>query len=165
MPPQYFLLKMPMNKMGYANVDEVIAKGTQASPAAFEAASNEENALVLDVRVAKDFAAGLFTINNIGLEGQFVSCGQVHLITDLQITYFVDYRGRKRGGGRVAFVGLQVMTIVQIHLKGGFEAWPPTVVRQIMVAATISAEDFVDKFSKDNTHKAIDVCRKSEYDL
>jgi hypothetical protein len=60
-PPQYFPKNAVMNKMGYANVDEVIAKGTQAlSPAAFEAASNEENALVLDVRAAKILPKGLF---------------------------------------------------------------------------------------------------------
>jgi rhodanese-related sulfurtransferase len=49
------------------------------------------------------------------------------------------------------------------YLKGGFEAWAAEG-REVDTVATISVEDFVDKFSKDNTLKAMDVRRKSEYD-
>lgn len=162
-PPQYFPKNAVMNKMGYANVDEVIAKGTQAlSPAAFEAASNEENALVLDVRAAKDFAKGFIpNAINIGLEGQFASWVGT-LITDLQqpILLITEEGNEEEAVLRLSRVGYDNCIG---YLKGGFEAWAAEG-REIDTVNTIAAEDFVEKFSKDNTLKAIDVRRKSEYD-
>jgi len=84
-PTQYFPKNALLNKMGYNAIDEVMQRGTQAlSPTAFEAAANEENAPVLDVRDAQDFAGG-FVPNaiNIGLNGQFASWVGT-LVTDLR---------------------------------------------------------------------------------
>jgi glyoxylase-like metal-dependent hydrolase (beta-lactamase superfamily II) len=56
-PPGYFPLNVKMNKMGYASITDVIKRGTTSlSPAAFEAAANETDALILDTRSAQDFA-------------------------------------------------------------------------------------------------------------
>jgi hypothetical protein len=72
-PPGYFPLNVKMNKMGYASITDVIKRGTTAlSPAAFEAAANETDALILDTRSAQDFAKS-FIPNSIfiGIDGGF----------------------------------------------------------------------------------------------
>jgi len=50
-PPQYFPLNVQMNKEGYEDFADVLARSAQAlSPAAFESAANDTEAVVLDVR-------------------------------------------------------------------------------------------------------------------
>ena len=159
-PPQYFPKNAVMNKMGYANVDEVIAKGTQAlSPAAFEAASNEENALVLDVRAAKDFAKGFIpNAINIGLEGQFASWVGT-LITDLQqpILLITDQGKEEETITRLARVGYD-NTIG--YLKGGFEAWKKSGMEYDTVA---SVEAAVLEEKMEGNVPVFDVRKPGEY--
>ena len=55
-PPQYFPLNVKMNKEGYEDISDVISRGSHGlSPEAFEAAANETNAIVLDVRNQDEF--------------------------------------------------------------------------------------------------------------
>ncbi len=84
-PPQYFPKNVVMNKMGYENFDDVLSRGAQAlSPAAFEAAANETDALILDVRAPQEFHEGFIpNAINIGLDGSFASWVGT-LITDLK---------------------------------------------------------------------------------
>ncbi len=58
-PPMYFPLNVKMNKEGYEDIDQVLARGGQRlSPDAFEAAANETGAVVLDVRHQNEFVKG-----------------------------------------------------------------------------------------------------------
>ena len=58
-PPQYFPANVKLNKEGYEDIQGVLNRGTQAlSSAAFEAAANENGAVVLDVRHQDAFANG-----------------------------------------------------------------------------------------------------------
>jgi predicted sulfurtransferase len=58
-PPGYFPMNVKMNKEGYKDIDEVIAHGENAlSPDAFEAAANQTDAVMLDVRHQQEFAKG-----------------------------------------------------------------------------------------------------------
>ncbi|MGZ5283087.1 MAG: MBL fold metallo-hydrolase, partial [Bacteroidia bacterium] len=84
-PPQYFPKNVMLNKMGYDDIDEVMKRGSIAlSPDAFEEAVNVENALVLDVRNAQEFAKGFIpNAINIGLDGQFAPWVGA-LITDIK---------------------------------------------------------------------------------
>src|SRR5690606_10971629 len=72
-PPQYFPLNVQMNKQGYEDIDEVVKRGTRAlSPGSFEAAANETQAIVLDVRHESDFVKGFIPRSIfIGLHGGF----------------------------------------------------------------------------------------------
>ncbi|MDX5396497.1 MAG: MBL fold metallo-hydrolase, partial [Hymenobacteraceae bacterium] len=72
-PPGYFPMNVKMNKEGYNNIDDVLAKGLQQlTPEAFEAAANETGALVLDTRKPETFAAGFIPNSiNIGIDGNF----------------------------------------------------------------------------------------------
>ncbi len=162
-PPQYFPKNAVMNKMGYANVDEVLQKGTRAlSPAAFEAASNEENALILDVRQAQTFAQGFIpNAINIGLEGQFASWVGT-LIPDLQqaIVLITDEGKEQEAVLRLSRVGYDNCIG---YLEGGFEAWK-NEGRAIDTIESISAEEFAKRFKSQAHIMAFDVRRKSEYD-
>jgi hypothetical protein len=56
-PPSYFPQNVVMNITGYDSLDTVMERGFQAlDPDAFDAAANETEALMLDVRDAADFA-------------------------------------------------------------------------------------------------------------
>ncbi|MDB4824880.1 MBL fold metallo-hydrolase, partial [Saprospiraceae bacterium] len=72
-PPAYFPLNVKLNKEGYQDIEKVIARGQCAlSPKAFEAAANETDTVVLDVRHQDQFAAGHVPRSIfIGLNGDF----------------------------------------------------------------------------------------------
>ena len=55
-PPGYFPMNVALNKRGYDSIDRVMERGTQAlSPEAFEAAANETEAVMLDIRSTAEF--------------------------------------------------------------------------------------------------------------
>src|SRR5690606_14818499 len=72
-PPAYFPKNVLMNIQGYDSIDEVLDRGLRAlSPAAFEAAANETDAILLDTRDAQMFATGFIPNSiNIGIDGNF----------------------------------------------------------------------------------------------
>ncbi|MBK8706481.1 MAG: MBL fold metallo-hydrolase, partial [Saprospiraceae bacterium] len=72
-PPAYFPMNVAMNKKGYTSFDEVMSKGMQAmSPEAFETVAETTGALILDTRLASEFAYGFVPQSiSIGLDGQF----------------------------------------------------------------------------------------------
>ena len=60
-PPAYFPMNVAMNRDGYTNISEVIAQGSKAlSPAEFEAAANETDAVILDTRKETVFVKDSF---------------------------------------------------------------------------------------------------------
>jgi len=162
-PPQYFPKNALLNKMGYNAIDEVMQRGTQAlSPMAFEAAANEENALVLDVRDAQDFAGG-FVPNaiNIGLDGQFASWVGT-LVTDLrQPLLLIAPEGKEEEAVlRLARVGYDNCIG---YLKGGFDAWEDSG-REVEAIPVVSAGTFAGRFAYNPALPVFDVRRKSEFD-
>ena len=62
-----------MNKGGYDHIDEIISRSTQAlSPEAFDAAANETDAVVLDIRSTTEFIEEHIPRSTfIGLAGGF----------------------------------------------------------------------------------------------
>ncbi|MHC5309075.1 MBL fold metallo-hydrolase [Myroides sp. LJL116] len=71
-PPAYFPLNVKLNKEGYQNVQTIIDNNKAFTPSEFKEAVEANNALILDVRSAADFAkshipGSIF----IGLDGQF----------------------------------------------------------------------------------------------
>lgn len=162
-PPSYFPQNVLMNIKGYESLEEVMKRGTQSlTPAAFEAAANETEALVLDVRDAQIFAKG-FVPNaiNIGLDGQFASWVGT-LIPDIrQPILLVTEQGREQEAiTRLARVGYDNCIG---YLEGGFEAWKEAQ-KEIEAVATISADLFADLYLKQPSIPVFDVRKKSEYD-
>ena len=122
-PPQYFPLNVKMNKEGYDDFQDVLKRSAQAlSPEAFEAAANESEAVVLDVRDQNNFAKGHIPRSIfIGLDGSFAPWVGA-LITDVkQSILLVTPEGREEETiTRLSRVGFD-QTLG--YLKGGFEAW------------------------------------------
>ena len=162
-PPSYFPQNVLMNIKGYEKLDDVMQRGSQAlSPEAFEAAANETDALILDVREAQVFAKG-FVPNavNIGLDGQFASWVGT-LITDLkQPILLVTHAGKEQEAiTRLARVGYDNCIG---HLKGGIESWKQSG-KDLDTVTSISAIEFSELFINNPTLNVLDVRKKSEYD-
>ena len=122
-PPSYFPLNVQMNKEGYDDFQDVLARSAQAlSIDAFEAAANETEAIILDVRHQNEFAKGhIPRAIFIGLDGSFAPWVGA-LIADVKQSILL-----------VTPVGLEEETITRLsrvgfdktlgYLEGGFIAW------------------------------------------
>ncbi|MDH5396972.1 MAG: rhodanese-like domain-containing protein [Cyclobacteriaceae bacterium] len=160
-PPQYFSKNAMMNKQGYQEFDQVLAKGNIGLDAdTVEAMSKHEGALVLDVRSADDFAQGhvpgaMF----IGLDGQFAPWVGA-LIEDInQPIVLVTPEGREEESiTRLSRVGYD-NTLG--YLKGGMAGWK-AANKDIADVNSVSAEEFAIAQGK-SPSRVVDVRREGEY--
>ncbi|MEO0339937.1 MAG: rhodanese-like domain-containing protein, partial [Bacteroidota bacterium] len=162
-PPAYFAKNAMMNKKGYESIDTVMERGTRALDArAFELLANETDALILDVRDKKDFVKG-FIPNSIfiGLDGSFAPWVGA-LIPDLmQEILIVAPKGREEETvKRLARVGYDNAIG---YLDGGFETWKASG-GEIDQVETVSSQDFIEKYQKDQSIKVLDVRKPSEWE-
>ncbi len=161
-PPQYFAKNAKMNKMGYESIDVVMQRGNKAlSPAAFEAAANETEALILDVRDKTEFVQG-FIPNAIfiGLDGSFAPWVGA-LVPDLmQPILIVAPEGREEETvKRLARVGYD-NTIG--YLDGGFDAWK-AADQEIDHLPTLSVDQLVEAYKSNPKIKVLDVRKPGEW--
>ena len=121
-PPAYFPMNVRLNKEGYENVENIIAEAQALDANAFEAAANETEALILDVRHQDDFSNGHIPGSIfIGIDGQFAPWVGALILDYKQPILLVTPEGREKETiTRLARVGYD-QTIG--YLNGGFEAW------------------------------------------
>lgn len=161
-PPGYFGMNVAMNKKGYQSFDEVLAKGLQALDAdALEALVNHENALVLDVRAAADFAKGFIPRSvNIGLKGDFAPwVGAVIMDVNQPLVLVCNEGEEEETITRLSRVGFDK---VLGYLKGGIHTWIQAH-KEIDTVDRIEAEEFANIYNAENT-EVIDVRKETEYD-
>ncbi len=160
-PPQYFPLNVKMNKEGYEDINEVLERGTRAlSPDEFEAAANEVEAIVLDVRSPKDFVAGHIPRSiSIGIDGGFAPWVGA-LIKDVkQPILLVTPEGREEEVvTRLSRVGFDVTLG---YLKGSFEAWKASG-KEYDTITSITAEEFKSRMEATEI-PIFDVRKDGEY--
>ena len=123
LPPAYFPLNVMMNKEGYESIDAVLERGNHAlSPDAFETATNETGALMLDTRSPEMFAQGFIPNSiNIGIDGGFAPwVGSLVTNIKQKLLIIADEEREEEVITRLARVGYDY-TIG--YLKGGFGAW------------------------------------------
>jgi glyoxylase-like metal-dependent hydrolase (beta-lactamase superfamily II)/rhodanese-related sulfurtransferase len=160
-PPKYFPLNVKMNKEGYEDIDKVIEKGTKAlSPEAFEAAANETEALVLDVRHQSEFIKGHIPRSIfIGLKGGFAPWVGA-LIADVKqpLLLVVDKDSEEEAITRLSRVGFD-NTLG--YLKGGIEAWK-AAGKETDDLISITAEEFKGRLEKDDI-PVFDVRNEGEF--
>lgn len=160
-PPKYFPLNVKMNKEGYADIKEVIEKGTtMLSPKAFEVAANDTGAVVLDVRHEKEFAKGHIPRSIfIGLHGDFAPWVGA-LIGDVQqpILLVTPEGKEEEAVTRLSRVGFDNTLGI---LKGGFEAWKKAGM-EVDTITSISAEEMKAKLAEEKV-PVVDVRRESEF--
>jgi len=160
-PPKYFPLNVKMNKEGYADIKEVIEKGTtMLSPEAFEVAANDTGAVVLDVRHENEFVKGHIPRSIfIGLDGDFAPWVGALIADVQQPILLVTPEGREEEAvTRLSRVGFDNTLGI---LKGGFEAWKKAGM-EVDSISSITAEEMRSKLEKEPV-PVMDVRRESEY--
>lgn len=160
-PPGYFPQNVLMNIKGYDSLDDVMERATQAlSPEAFEAAANETDALMLDVRGDEIFSKGFVPNSiNIGLDNNFAQwVGEMIPSVDQQILLIADPDRVEEAITRLSRVGYDKCIG---YLDNGFESWLKSG-KEIDTANRISADDLVAE--QKSGKLIIDVRKKSEFD-
>ncbi len=159
-PPQYFPLNVKMNKEGYEDISDVISRGSHGlTPDAFEAAANETNAIVLDVRNQDEFVKSHIPRSIfIGIDGGFAPWVGALIADVKQPILLVVPEGRlEEVITRLSRVGFD-NTLG--YLKGGINAW----------IASGKETDFIDSISAEKYNEIIceyptfDVRKQGEYD-
>ncbi|UTA67609.1 rhodanese-like domain-containing protein [Emticicia sp. 21SJ11W-3] len=162
-PPAYFPFNVLMNLKGYESLDNVLSRGMRAlNVREFEAAAQETDALILDVRGAAEFAAAFIPGSvNIGLNGQFASWVGT-LIKDLkQPVLLVAEEGKEEETiTRLARVGYDNCIG---YLKDGVKEWI-NAGHETDSVQQVDAEKFADLMNTTTALPVIDVRKKSEYD-
>lgn len=161
-PPVYFPLNAMLNKQGYESIDTILKRGRRAlSPAAFETAANETNALILDTRDPEVFAAGFIPKSiNIGINGSFAPWIGA-LIPDIrQPVLIVADQGREEEViTRLARVGYD---LTLGYLEGGFAAWQQDG-RETDRIPSVTVEELAG-LVRSRPINILDVRKRSEYD-
>jgi len=161
-PPGYFPKNVLMNIQGYASIDDVMSQGLrELSPAAFEAAAEETDALILDTRKADVFAEGFIPGSiNIGIDGSFAPWVGT-LITDIQqaILIIANEGEEQEVVTRLARVGYDGSIG---FLKGGFQTWKDSG-KPFDTIESISVEEFASLYAADSQLNTLDVRKASEF--
>jgi hydroxyacylglutathione hydrolase len=159
-PPQYFAKNAALNKSGYQDYNEVMARGAKPLDVAeFEKLMNEQKPIVLDVRKPIEFATGHVPGSlYIGLDGQFAPWVGT-LIIDLKSPILI-----------VAPVGREAETVMRLsrvgydncigYLAGGIDSWK-NAGKKLETVRSIPADEFIQEYGK--TVKTLDVRRPGEY--
>ena len=162
-PPAYFPKNVLMNIQGYDSIDEVLDRGMQSlNPAAFEAAANETDAILLDTRDAQVFAKGFIPNSiNIGIDGSFAPWVGA-LIPDIQqpILIIAEEGREEEVITRLARVGYDHAIG---YLKGGFKAWQADG-REVDAITSITADELALLKEANAGPAILDVRKQSEYD-
>ena len=162
-PPGYFPQNVLMNIKGYDSIDTVMERGQRPlSPAAFEAAANETDALVIDTRKPEVFVKGFVPNSvNIGIDGQFASWVGT-LVPDVKqnLLIIADLGREEEVITRLARVGYDFCIG---YLEGGFEAWK-AAGREVDTIESVSVDVVAEKIAAGETVNLLDARRKSEYD-
>ena len=161
-PLDYFGFNVAMNKYGYKSIDEVIANGQNIlNVDQFITASEEAEALVLDVRHQSEFIRGFIPGSIfIGLSGTFAPWVGA-LLVDVKIPILI-----------VAEPGTEVEAITRLSrvgfdnvigiLDGGFESWKKSG-RNVDTINAVDASTLAYKVNNNSTTKVVDVRRAGEY--
>jgi rhodanese-related sulfurtransferase len=152
-----------MNKQGYESINEVLKKGTHPlGVAAFEAAANETDALILDTRDPQTFAKGFIPNSiNIGIDGNFAPWVGA-LIPDIKQTILiVAEEGRQEEVvTRLARVGYDYAIG---YLEGGITAWKKAG-KEIDIITSITATELAAIEETESNINVLDVRKQSEYE-
>ena len=150
-----------MNKKGYESFESVLNHGMRAlSPAEFEAAAENTEALILDTRANTDFYKGFIPQSvNIGLNGDFAPWVGALIVDVKQPLLLVTDKGfEEETVTRLSRVGFDNLLG---HLKGGFAAWL-AAGKNADAVDSITAEQFANDV-KIGEDKVIDIRKESEY--
>ena len=162
-PPGYFPFNVQMNKFGYESIDTVIERGSKALSAnAFEAATDETEAVIIDTRKAEVFGNGFIPNSiNIGIDGSFAVWVGALIKNVSQPILLITEEGREiEVVTRLARVGFDH---AMGYLKGGFEAWKQAR-KSFDTIESIDAVELATIYADQDPQLILDVRKKSEFD-
>ncbi|WP_397363031.1 rhodanese-like domain-containing protein [Olleya sp. R77988] len=160
-PPGYFPQNVMMNIEGYESFDKVMTKSQKPlSSKAFEAAANETEAIVLDVRHQTDFVKGHIPRSIfIGIDGGFAPWVGALIADVSQPVLLVAPAGREEEViTRLSRVGFDN---VVGYLEGSFDAWKKEGMDYDTITS-IDADEFEKRF-EDNKDVIFDVRKDGEF--
>ncbi len=161
-PPQYFPFNVMMNKMGAESIDGIMHKGLRKlSPAEFEAAVIQHEALVLDTRSGVVFLNGFVPGSiNIGLNGSFAPWAGA-LIPDIKqpILLITEPGQEEESIKRLARVGYDNCIG---YLDGGLKAWTDAG-NEVNNIECITANELADRIEEKPLAIILDVRTTQEY--
>lgn len=161
-PPAYFPANVLLNIQGSESVTNVVKRGTTPlSMEAFEAATAEAGALLLDTRDPQVFAQGFIPGSiNIGINGSFAPWVGTLIPNIKQPILLIADEGREEEVvTRLARVGYDGAIG---YLKGGLAAWK-AAGKPTDCIPSITAEELAERQRKGSI-RLLDVRRKSEDD-
>jgi hydroxyacylglutathione hydrolase len=160
-PPGYFPANVLMNINGYESLDAVLKKANKPlNSEEFELIANETRALILDTRLASEFANGFIPNSiNIGLDGNFAMwVGEMIPDIKQEILLVTEPGKEEESMVRLSRIGYD-NTIG--YLKDGFESWKK-VGKEIDTLTRITPTELEEKLKKEAI-PVFDVRKKSEY--
>lgn len=160
-PPAYFPENVRLNREGYERLEQVLERSIRPlSPAAFEAAAGESEALILDTRAAIDFGKAFVPGSvNIGIDGSFAPWVGALVPGVEHPLLLVAPQGREEEiVTRLARVGY---TNVLGFLKGGIPAWIEAGKETDSISG-VDAAAFASDIAAGNI-PVLDVRKPSEY--
>ena len=161
-PPGYFPMNVALNKRGYDSIDRVMERGTQAlSPEAFEAAANETEAVMLDIRTTAEFVERHIPRSTfIGLAGGFAPWVGAMIVDVKQPILLVANDDQiEEAITRLSRVGFDN---VLGYLEGGLDAWVKAG-KDTDDIQTVDAEAFASVLNATPEAKVVDVRKDGEY--
>jgi glyoxylase-like metal-dependent hydrolase (beta-lactamase superfamily II)/rhodanese-related sulfurtransferase len=161
-PPGYFPMNVVMNKQGYDSIDEVMQRGSHAlSPEAFEAAANETDAVMLDVRSTDEFIQRhVPRATFIGLNGGFAPwVGAMIVDVKQPILLIANEDQIDEAVMRLSRVGFDN---ILGYLEGGLDAWV-AAGKETDCIQTIDAHGLAKVMQADPNTKVVDVRKDGEY--
>ena len=161
-PPGYFPMNVAMNKSGYDSIENVMERGTQPlSPEAFEAAANESDAVMLDIRSTNEFVENHIPRSTfIGLAGGFAPwVGAMIVDVKQPILLIANEDQIEEAITRLSRVGFDN---VLGYLKGGINAWMEAG-KETDCIQTIDAEAFAGVLKSTPEAPVVDVRKDGEY--
>ena len=161
-PPGYFPMNVAMNKSGYDSIENVMERGTQPlSPEAFEAAVNESDAVMLDIRSTNEFVENHIPRSTfIGLAGGFAPwVGAMIVDVKQPILLIANEDQIEEAITRLSRVGFDN---VLRYLKGGINAWMEAG-KETDCIQTIDAEAFAGVLKSTPEAPVVDVRKDGEY--
>ncbi|NUY79854.1 MBL fold metallo-hydrolase [Flavobacterium sp. MAH-1] len=160
-PPAYFPQNVKLNIKGYESLDDIMSHSKKAMSAqAFEAAVNETDAIILDVRHESEFVKehipnSIF----IGLQGNFAPWVGALLMNVNQPLLLVTPEGKEEEAiMRLSRVGFDH---VLGYLEGGIAAWKNAGFETDDMAS-ISPEEFASQIS--DKKSVIDARKPGEFE-
>jgi hydroxyacylglutathione hydrolase len=164
-PPQYFFKDAMINKNGYDNIDEVMARNLKALSSEELKKEIATGAIIVDTRESEVFEKGFIQGSiNIGLGGQYAIWLGTLIEINQKLVIVADVEKEKDSILRAARIGFEN---IKGFLNGGISTWikEGNPVEKIQ---SISPHEFANKIGTTNSKaeklNILDVRKASEYE-